>query len=113
MGTDKQRKNKDGVKKNLRRGVFKSECEQPVEASSDTCTMEQAKALDKACGLRLAKDCAEAGMGFVKEGDITSKDDGTVKHKDGIEKPVSGVFKSECEQPVQASRDTCTMEQAK
>ena len=49
-------------------GGSKSECEQPVEASRDTCTMEQAKQLGKPCGRRLAKDCHAAGMGFMKEG---------------------------------------------
>ena len=44
----------------------KSKCEQPVEASSDTCTMEQAKQLDTACGMQLARDCAEAAMPFFK-----------------------------------------------
>ena len=51
----------------------KSDCEQPMEASRDTCTMEQAKALGTACGLQLAKDCVKAGLRFFKKGDRSER----------------------------------------
>ena len=47
----------------------KSGCEHPVEASLNTCKMQEATTLGAACGLQLAEDCAEAGMRFLMNGE--------------------------------------------
>jgi len=102
-------------------------CEDPLKASRDTCNIEKAKALSKACSIQLAKDCQTAGMEFpeiitTKDGRITKKRGSTTMkgvtndRRTTASRPIrvtTSNSKSKCENPVDPSRDTCKLEKTK